>query len=83
MSKKILHFTEFLFTFCIGIRRSKCEEEILQGTDWESVNYSLTKLRCNEDEITGKMSNEMTKILIYKICTYYYLFVCFSRIMCK
>ena len=63
MSKKILHFTEFLFTFFyIGIRRSKCEEEILQGTDWESVNYSLTKLRCNEDEITGKMSNEMTKI---------------------
>ena len=71
-----MHFIEFLFPFCIGIRRSKCEEEILQGTDWESVNYSLTKLRCNEDEITGKMSNEMTKILIYKICTYYKVPIC-------
>ena len=38
-----------------GIRRSKADEEILHGTDWESVNYSLTKLRCNEDEITGKL----------------------------
>lgn len=39
------------------IRRSKrATEEVLHGTDWESVNYSLTKLQCNEDEITGMFS---------------------------
>jgi len=41
------------------IKRSKrATEEVLHGTDWESVNYSLTKLQCNEDEITGLCVND-------------------------
>ena len=51
----------------IGIRRSKCEEEILHGTDWESVNYSLTKLQCNEDEITGLCVNDKYLVAQYHI----------------
>jgi len=33
--------------------RKEEEEEVLHGTDWESVNYNLEKLACSEDEITG------------------------------
>jgi len=49
------------------IRRSKADEEILHGTDWESVNYSLTKLRCNEDEITGLCVSDQYLIAQYHI----------------
>ena len=56
-----------LYLIFIGIRRSKCEEEILHGTDWESVNYSLTKLQCNEDEITGLCVNDKYLVAQYHI----------------
>ena len=49
-----------------GIKRSKrATEEVLHGTDWESVNYSLTKLQCNEDEITGLCVNDKYLVIIY------------------
>ena len=52
-----------------GLRREqkpKTEEE-LHGTDWESVNYSLTKLQCNEDEITGLAINDKYLVVQYHI----------------
>ena len=33
------------------------EEVILHGTDWESVNYTLDKLACSEEEITGTLEH--------------------------
>merc|ERR1712223_511805 len=50
------------------IKRSKrATEEVLHGTDWESVNYSLTKLQCNEDEITGLCVNDKYLVAQYHI----------------
>ena len=40
---------------------------MLHGTDWESVNYSLTKLSCNEDEITGLCVNDKYIVAQYHI----------------
>ena len=39
----------------IGFRNAKKKEPELplEGIDWESVNYELSKVRCEEDEITG------------------------------
>ena len=33
--------------------KKKDPPEMIQGTDWESVNYNLTKFECAQDEITG------------------------------
>ena len=48
-------------TFISGLKkfeRHKEEEEvILHGTDWESVNYTLDKLACSEEEITGTLEH--------------------------
>ena len=42
--------------FSLGLRKKKEKnpEAQLEGTDWESVNYQMKKLACEEDEITGK-----------------------------
>ena len=51
-----------------GFRRNRrATEEVLHGTDWESVNYSLTKLQCNEDEITGLSVNDKYLVVQYHI----------------
>ena len=44
-------------------RREEEEEVILHGTDWESVNYTLDKLSCSEEEITGTLRDNIIKIL--------------------
>lgn len=44
-----------------GFRKqtSKEEQRVLRGTDWESVNYNLRELNCEEDEITGKVKKHI------------------------
>ena len=41
----------------VGFRnaKEKKHEPVLEGVDWESVNYQLHKLPCEEDEITGNV----------------------------
>ena len=47
----------FLVNFWfLGFCNKKKEPEVLvEGVDWESVNYQLNKLSCDEDEITGNV----------------------------
>ena len=51
------HFSIFnskLFVYQLGFRKKQNEPIVqLEGIDWESVNYQLKKLQCEEDEITG------------------------------
>ena len=47
-------FNYELFLCQLGFRKKQNEPVVqLEGIDWESVNYQLKKLQCEEDEITG------------------------------
>ena len=46
-----------IFLILPGFRKhpEECDTRVLTGTDWESVNYKLQELVCEEDEITGSL----------------------------
>ena len=56
-------FNYNLFVYQLGFRKKQNEPVVqLEGIDWESVNYQLKKLQCEEDEITGNQ-------ILYLFCT--------------